>query len=96
MSGVYVMRQADLQTTRTKPDSIGMGSYQSDSHNIQRIAREDGTVSNEGDVQVAVKPYEIPYRVLLRKRTRSKISWFRSASPPRTSLILRSGWSRNT
>jgi hypothetical protein len=65
MVGVYVMRQADLQTTRTKPDSIGMGSYQSDSHNIQRVAREDGTVTNEGDVQVAVQPYEIPFRVML-------------------------------
>jgi hypothetical protein len=68
MVGVYVMRQADLQTTRTKPDSIGMGSYQSDSHNIQRVAREDGTVTNEGDVQVAVKPYEIPFRVMLPQK----------------------------
>ena len=65
MVGVYVMRQADLQTTRTKPDSIGMGSYQSDSHNIQRVAREDGSVTNEGDVQVAVQPYEIPLRAML-------------------------------
>jgi hypothetical protein len=68
MVGVYVMRQADLQTTRTKPDSIGMGSYQSDSHNIQRIAREDGTATNEGDVQVAVQPYEIPFRVMLPQK----------------------------
>jgi hypothetical protein len=68
MVGVYVMRQADLQTTRTKPDSIGMGSYQSDSHNIQRVAREDGTVTNEGDVQVGVQPYEIPLRVMLPRK----------------------------
>jgi hypothetical protein len=68
MIGTYVMRQADLQTTRTKPDSIGMGSYQSDSHNIQRVAREDGTVTNEGDVQVAVQPYEIPLRVMLPQK----------------------------
>jgi hypothetical protein len=58
------MRQADLQTARTKPDSIGMGSYQSDSHNVERIV-ENGFVKNEGDVQVPVRPYEIPYRVLL-------------------------------
>src|ERR1700692_462257 len=57
--GEYVMRQADLQTERTKPDSIGMGSYNSDSHNIQRIAMPDGTVQNEGDVQVSVEPYAI-------------------------------------
>jgi hypothetical protein len=68
MVGVYVMRQADLQTTRTKPDAIGMGSYQSDSHNIQRVARVDGTATNEGDVQVAVQPYEIPLRVMLPQK----------------------------
>jgi len=64
MIGAYVMRQADLQTQKTKPDTIGMGSYNSDSHNIQRIALPDGSVTNEGDVQVPVKPYEIPYRVM--------------------------------
>jgi hypothetical protein len=64
MIGTYVMRQSDLQTARTKPDSIGMGSYNSDSHNVERVVRSDGTVTNEGDVQVPVEPYEIPYRVL--------------------------------
>jgi hypothetical protein len=53
MIGQYVMRQADLQTNRTKPDSIAMGSYNSDSHNIQRVAMADGSVRNEGDVQVS-------------------------------------------
>jgi len=62
MLGAYVMRQQDLQTERTKPDSIGMGSYNSDSHNIERVAMPDGTVQNEGDVQVPVQPYEIAYR----------------------------------
>jgi hypothetical protein len=62
MVGAYVMRQSDLQQDRTKADSIGMGSYNSDSHNIQRVAMPDGTVRNEGDVEVPVKPYEIPYR----------------------------------
>ena len=65
MRGAYVMRQADLQTERTKPDSIGMGSYNSDSHNVQRVARPDGTVTNEGDVQVPVQPYEIAFRTIL-------------------------------
>ncbi len=65
MKGEYVMKQADLQTEITKPDSIGMGSYNSDSHNIQRVAMPDGTVRNEGDVQVSVKPYEIAYRSIL-------------------------------
>jgi len=68
MIGEYVMIQRDLQTDLTKPDPIGMGSYNSDSHNVQRIATADGAVENEGDMQVAVTPYQIPYRVMLPKR----------------------------
>lgn len=67
MIGVYVMHQADLQTERTKPDSIAMGSYNSDSHNVERVALEDGSVFNEGDVQVPVKPYEISLGTILPK-----------------------------
>jgi hypothetical protein len=67
MTGAYVMRQTDLQTQRTKPDSIAMGSYNSDSHNVQRVAMPDGTAFNEGDVQVAVQPYEISFRAILPK-----------------------------
>jgi hypothetical protein len=70
MVGEYVMSQNDIQTELTKPDAIGMGSYNSDSHNVQRRPTEDGTaVENEGDMQVRVTPYEIPYRVMLPKRT---------------------------
>ncbi len=69
MVGEYVMSQKDIQTALTKPDSIGMGSYNSDSHNVQRVPTEDGrAVENEGDMQVRVTPYEIPYRVMLPKR----------------------------
>jgi hypothetical protein len=67
MIGEYVMTQKDLQTDRVKPDPIGMGSYNSDSHNVQRVATPDGYVENEGDVQVPVQPYQIPYRVMLPK-----------------------------
>lgn len=68
MVGEYVMSQKDIQADLTKPDPIGMGSYNSDSHNVQRIVNRDGFVRNEGDMQVAVKPYQIPYRVLLPKK----------------------------
>ena len=67
MVGDYVMVQKDLQTELTKPDPIGMGSYNSDSHNVERIVGPDGFVRNEGDMQVAVKPYQIPYRIMLPK-----------------------------
>jgi hypothetical protein len=72
MVGEYVMRQSDLQTERTKEDSIGMGSYNSDSHNIQRVAMPDGSVKNEGDVQVPVQPYEIAYRTIIPRRAESE------------------------
>lgn len=65
----FVSTQKDLQTDRTKPDAIGMGSYNSDSHNVQRFINEDGFVENEGDVQVPVQPYQIPYRVLVPKKS---------------------------
>ena len=71
MVGEYVMTQKDIQTDLTKPDPIGMGSYNSDSHNIQRIVNADGFVENEGDMQVAVTPYQIPYRVMLPRRAQA-------------------------
>jgi len=67
MVGEFVMAQKDLQTDLTKPDPVGMGSYNSDSHNVERIVGPDGFVRNEGDMQVAVTPYQIPYRIMLPK-----------------------------
>jgi hypothetical protein len=72
MIGEFVVTQKDVQTDLTKADPIGMGSYNSDSHNLQRIVDADGFVRNEGDMQVAAKPYQIPYRVMLPKRTEAR------------------------
>ncbi len=69
MVGEYVVSQKDIQTDLGKPDAIGMGSYNSDSHNVQRIVNADGFAENEGDMQVSVTPYQIPYRVMLPMRT---------------------------
>ena len=60
---------------------IGMGSYNSDSHNVQRIVNADGFVENEGDMQVPVTPYQIPYRVMLPKRAEAD-------EPARAGLLL--------
>jgi hypothetical protein len=72
MVGEYVMSQRDIQTELTKSDPIGMGSYNSDSHNVQRIINTDGFVRNQGDMQVPVQPYQIPYRVLTPKRAEAQ------------------------
>ena len=68
MVGDFVMTERDLESDLTKPDAIGLGSYNSDAHNAQRVVDAAGFVRNEGDVQAPVKPYQIPYRVLLPKR----------------------------
>ena len=68
MVGDFVMTERDIETDVAKPDAIGMGSYNSDAHNAQRIVDAAGFVRNEGDVQAPVKPYQIPYRILLPKR----------------------------
>ena len=45
-----------------------MGSYNSDSHNVQRYVTEEGFVQNEGNMEVPVQPYQIPYRILTPKK----------------------------
>ncbi|HEV7837392.1 MAG TPA: FAD-dependent oxidoreductase, partial [Gemmatimonadaceae bacterium] len=71
MLGEFVMTQRDIQVDTTKPDAIAMGSYNSDSHNVQRFVQSDGTVQNEGNMEVAVEPYQIPFRMILPKRTQA-------------------------
>lgn len=64
----FVLTQKDLQTDLRKPDVIAMGSYNSDSHNVHRFENAQGFVENEGDMQVPVTPYQIPYRILVPRR----------------------------
>ncbi len=69
MVGDFVMTQKDLQTELTKPDAIAMGSYNSDSNNVQRFVQDDGTVQNEVTMEVRVEPYQIMYREMPPRRT---------------------------
>jgi hypothetical protein len=69
MLGEFVMTQTDIMDNRKKPDSVGLGSYNTDSHHVQRVTTKDGAVVNEGDFQVRVLPYAISYRSLLPKAT---------------------------
>ncbi|MGE0129576.1 MAG: FAD-dependent oxidoreductase [Blastocatellales bacterium] len=71
MVGDYVVAQKDIQTELTKNDVIAMGSYNSDSHNVQRYVQPDGAAQNEGNMEVSVTPYQIPYRILLPKKSQA-------------------------
>jgi hypothetical protein len=69
MVGMYVMTEHDLLGKRITPDSVGMGSYTIDSHNVQRYITPEGYVQNEGDIGVPTpKPYAIAYGSLVPKR----------------------------
>jgi len=69
MIGAYVMTENDLLKKRATPDSVGMGSYGMDSHNVQRYITPEGCVQNEGDIGVGLKaPYEIAFGALVPKK----------------------------
>ena len=72
MLGEYVLTQHDLQRSRRKYDSIGMGGYNIDIREVQWVAytvfrfpKAIEEVLMEGYVSQPVEPYEIPYRSLL-------------------------------
>jgi len=68
MIGHYVMTEHELLKRRPTPESIGMGSYTMDSHNVQRYITPEGTVQNEGDIGVSTQgPYEIAFGSILPK-----------------------------
>ncbi len=69
MIGEYVMTEHDCLDRRETPESIGMGSYTMDSHNVQRYVKPDGYVQNEGDIGVRTpRPYEIAYGTITPKK----------------------------
>ncbi|MDF1814097.1 MAG: FAD-dependent oxidoreductase [Verrucomicrobiales bacterium] len=62
MRGDFVMTENELRKISPTPDSVGMGSYSIDSHNVQRHIDENGFVQNEGDIGVSTRgPYQIAY-----------------------------------
>jgi len=67
MIGDYVMTEKNCKRLEIIQDSVGMGAYNMDSHNIQRYVTKDGYVRNEGDVQVKSRPYPISYRSIRPK-----------------------------
>lgn len=69
----YVMTQADCESRRAAEDSIGLASYDMDSHPCMRtVVQENGkdVVRNEGAFgKKCPKPYPISYRSIVPKKT---------------------------
>jgi hypothetical protein len=68
----FVVTEPHLRRQQPTPDSVGMGSYNMDSHHVQRYVAhdEDGRAyaRNEGDIQVSPGgPYPISYRAIVPK-----------------------------
>lgn len=67
MIGAYVMTQANCERKEIVTDGVGMGAYNMDSHNVQRLV-VNSMVKNEGDVQLrGISPYPISYRSITPK-----------------------------
>lgn len=67
--GEFVMTEHECLAKRAVPDSVGMGSYAMDSHNVQRYVTADGFVQNEGDIGVKpLRPYGIAFGSLKPRR----------------------------
>ena len=72
MIGDFVMTELHLRGRKETLRSVGMGSYNMDSHNVQRYVAKDeqgrAYVLNEGDIQVNPGgPYKISYDSLIPK-----------------------------
>jgi hypothetical protein len=65
----YVVTENDCRRKRDTPQSVGMGSYNMDSHNCARYVTPEGFVQNEGDVQASPGgPYRISYLSIVPKK----------------------------
>lgn len=68
----FVMTERHLRGTTPTPNPVGMGSYNMDSHNVQRYVAFDADdvayVQNEGDIQINPGgPYPISYEAIIPK-----------------------------
>jgi hypothetical protein len=64
----FVTTELHLRKIKPTPKPIGMGSYNMDSHNVQRYVNENGHARNEGDIQVNPGgPYPISYGAIVPK-----------------------------
>ena len=65
----FVVSEGHLKLTKPTPRPVGMGSYNMDSHNVQRYVDADGHARNEGDVEVGLKsPYPVDFLAIVPRR----------------------------
>jgi len=65
----FVMTENHLTRKIPTPAPIGMGSYNMDSHHVQRYVDPQGFARNEGDVEVSPGgPYPISYGAIIPKK----------------------------
>ena len=63
------MNENHLRRKVPTPSSIGMGSYNMDSHHVQRYVDANGFARNEGDVEINPGgPYPISYLAVVPKK----------------------------
>ncbi len=65
----FVMTENHLIRKLKTPFPISMGSYNMDSHNVQRYVTPEGFVQNEGDIQVSPGgPYPVSYSAIVPRQ----------------------------
>jgi hypothetical protein len=74
MLGDFIVTQRDLETQRTKPDSVGMCGYNIDLREVQWVAirtfrypKAEDELYTEGYISQPVQPWQVPYRAFLPK-----------------------------
>lgn len=69
----FVMTENHVRGLQSIDQSIGMGSYNMDSHNARRYVDARGFARNEGDIQVSPgRPYQISYRAIEPKSSQAE------------------------
>ncbi|MEP9403703.1 FAD-dependent oxidoreductase [Sphingomonas sp. VNH70] len=65
----FVMAEPHVRGAKPTPRPVGMGSYQMDSHNVQRVVDARGFARNEGNIEVPVeRAYPIGYDAIVPRR----------------------------
>lgn len=80
----YVMTEHNILGAQIATDSVGLGCYPLDSHNVQRFVSTDGYTLVEGGIFASMhSPYPISYRSIVPRRAECEnllVPWSLSAS----------------